>query len=125
MDRPIRKKKREAPNWVINSLKGLLLFLLFWNLNKQFPNGLLSVQSQPNYTRQYSPTPYIEEISFNHLLSTTKPKINHFMQWGQKKIPFLDPEIIEDKEIVYQQFSEAEFAKMWLDSFSLANSLHS
>lgn len=124
MDRPIRKKKPEAPDWVINSLKGLLLFLLFWNLNQQFPDGFLAVKNQPNKARQISPTPYIEEVSFNHLLSTTKPKINHFMKWGQRKIPFLDPEIVEGKDIFYQKFSETEFAKMWLDSFSLAYKGH-
>lgn len=117
MDRPIKKKKKnQTPDWVINSLKGFLLFLLFWNLNKQLPNGFLA---HPVITQQINPTPYIEEVSFNHLLSTTKPKINHFMEWGATKIPFLEPEIIEEVEIAYQVFSEAEFTKIWMDSFTL------
>ena len=120
MDKFIKKKKRkEAPDWVINSLKAFLLFLLFWNLQKQFPNGLVAVSSHPIKARQVNPTPYIEEISYNQLLSTTKPKINHFMEWGGAKIPFLDPEITAIDAVTYQVFSKAEFAKIWIDSFSI------
>ncbi len=120
MDKPRKKRKpNQAPDWVINSLKGLLLLLLFWNLNKQFPNGFFALTNQPDKASYVSPTPYIEKVSFNHLLSTTKPKINHFMEWGGKKIPFLDPEIMEPQDIAYQVFSEAEFAKIWIDSFTI------
>ncbi len=120
MDRPIKKRKRkDAPDWVINPLKGLLLFLLFWNINKHFPNGLFAGAHQANVPYQEHIPPYIEEISFNQLLSTTKPKINHFMKWGNEKISFLEPEIIAEAPIAYQVFSETEFAKIWIDSFTV------
>ncbi len=120
MDRPTKKRKPNgAPDWVINPLKGLLLFLLFWNINKQFPNGLFMVPNQADTAYQEHVSPYIEEISFNQLLSTTKPKINHFMKWGNKKISFLDPEVIDETPIAYQVFSETEFAKIWVDSFTV------
>jgi len=121
MDKFIKKKKpKDAPDWVINSLKVLLLLILFWNLNKQLPNGLLGgISNHASQNRPISPTPYIEEISYNQLLGTTTPKINHFMEWGGNKIPFLDPEITAIEAVQYQVFTKAEFAKIWVDSFSV------
>ena len=124
MDRIIKKKKPDTPDWVIYSLKALLLFLLFWNINKQFPDGFLAVTAKPDGAHQVYSAPYIEEISFNQLLSTTQPKINHFMEWGETKIPFLEPEIVEDAEITYQILSKQEFAEIWIDSFSIAYKGH-
>jgi len=119
MDRKIKKRKPRTPDWVIYSLKGLLLFLLFWNINKQFPNGILGISDKPRTTHRSYAAPYIEEVSFNQLLSTTQPKINHFMEWGGKKIPYIEPEILKEEAITYQVFSESAFAKIWSDSFNI------
>ena len=124
MDRIIKKKKPEHPDWLIYSLKGLLLFLLFWNINQQFPNGILAVTNHADTTPSTRTAPYIEEISFNQLLSTTKPKINHFMEWGTTKIPYLDPTINQEETISYITFSAQEFAKIWSDTFTLAYKGH-
>ncbi len=120
MDRIIKKKHPDqSPNWLIYVLKGLLLFLLFWNLNKQFPNGFLHVSSKPDkFHAVYNKTD-VEEVSYNQLLSTTRPKIDHYMQWGNSKIPFTDPEIKQPTAIPYQIFSQKEFANIWTDSFSV------
>jgi len=120
MDRIIKKKQPDqTPNWLIYSLKGLLLFLLFYNVNKHFPNGFLQVSSKPDkYHAVYNKTE-VEEVSFNQLLSTTRPKIDHYMQWGNRRIPFTDPEIKGPTEIPYQIFSQEEFASIWTDSFTV------
>ena len=119
MDRIIKKKKPKYPDWLIYSLKGLLLVLLCWNLNKQISKSFFNIVDKPKKAHKIIATPYIEEISFNHLLSTTRPKIDHYMQWGNKKIPFVDPEILEDKSIQYQTFTRNEFEKFWTEDFSL------
>lgn len=120
MDRPIKKKKPDqAPDWLIYSLKGLLLFLLFWNINKQFPDGYFAVTNKRISNHRSSGAPYVEEISYNQLLSTTQPKLDHFMEWGATKIPYLDPEIEALEKDHFNVYSKKEFAKIWVDSFSL------
>jgi len=121
MDKKIQKKQpdQQTPDWLINSLKGLLFFLLFWNINKQFPEGAFAVSDKSGqYHGVYNKTT-IEEVSFNQLLSTTRPKIDHFMKWGNRKISYTDPEINVPEEIPYQIFSQKEFSKIWTDSFTL------
>lgn len=120
MDRIIKKKKPDQyPDWLIYSLKGLLLFLLFFNINKQFPDGFLKVADKPDKFHPIYNKTEVEEVSFNHLLSTTQPKIDHYLKWGNKKLPFTDPEINASTEINYQVFSRKEFAEIWTDSFTL------
>ena len=120
MDRIIKKKKpNQAPDWLIYSLKGLLLFLLFWNINKHIPDDYFLVKDKPKKHYDIEGKPYIKEVSFSQLLSTTSPKINHFLQWGNQKIPFIEPEIETETAITYQTFTNKEFAKIWIDSFTL------
>jgi hypothetical protein len=120
MDRIIKKKKKDpTPDWIIYSLKGLLLFLLFWNINHHASKSYLSVATKPKKVSKIYHTPNIEEISYNQLMSTTKPKIEHYMQWDQQEIPFLDPDIKNEEVSIYQEFSNKDFYKIQLDSFTL------
>ena len=97
----------------------MLLFLLFWNIHKQFPNDAFTAPDKSDqYPAVYNKT-VVEEVSFNQLLSTTRPKIDHFMKWGNRKISYTDPEINAPAEIPYQIFSQKEFAQIWTDSFTL------
>ncbi|MEM6320686.1 MAG: hypothetical protein AAF960_23660 [Bacteroidota bacterium] len=120
MDRPIRRKRyHQAPAWLINALKGVLLLTLCWNVHQHWPveeTDLISRARLPN--SKLLPTPYIEEITFSELLSTTQPKINHFLEWSGHKIPYTDPELAGD-DILYQHFSNQEFSKIWSDNYVL------
>ncbi len=123
MDRLINKQKKDHPDWLINGLKGLLLFILCWNINKNLPENYFEVSDKPRGHRVF-PAHNIEEVSFTQLLSTTQPKIDHFMEWGGVKIPFSDPEIADNQTFEYEHFSKNTFKRIWTDSFSLSYKGH-
>lgn len=120
MDRLIKKKQKEpVPDWVIYSLKGLLLFLLFWNLNKHLPDNYFG-ESSVSYTPQkINVTPYIEEISYSRLLGTTQNKPDYYINWGNMEIPFQEPDFIDLENPTFTSISKKAFEKIYLDSFSL------
>ncbi len=118
MDRPIKKKKPEAPDWVIYSLKGLLLLLLFWNLGQQFSNEKL-FPANPHEPAPYYKKPQIEEIKYNELLSTTQPTLEHYLQWGKHQIPFLDPELILDNSVPAIQLTRKKLEALLKYPFTL------
>ncbi|MEM1122678.1 MAG: hypothetical protein AAGJ18_19700, partial [Bacteroidota bacterium] len=118
MDRLIKKRQPDHPDWLIYSLKGLLLFLLCWNIHQNLPKDYYVAKHVESKISGYS-TPHIEEISFTQLLSTTQPKVDHFLKWGGVKIPFTDPELMALDEIPYQHFTKNTFKNIWTDSFTL------
>ena len=122
MDRPIKKKKPDTPDWVINSLKGLLLLLLAWNIYQHFPKN-----SKPSFKTApyYDDNPKIEKIKYNELLSTTHPKIeNYLLHWAKQEIPFMDPELMMDDASSAIQLTYRELKLLLKDSFSLQYKNH-
>lgn len=118
MDRPIRKRKPDGPIWLINSLKVVLVMIFLWQIGHQVPDDYFGTTSKATAPEPFPSIPFIEEIRYEELLGTTHPIYSHYLKWGDKNIPYLDPETPLDNTPFYQlspdEFNSSSLKKMTL-----------
>lgn len=112
-----RKQPKQVPTWLMNSLKGFLLFLLAWKFISHYPTEDFFDYSRKAPERIYA-SDRTSTVKYNPILAGFPKLEQHYIQWGNHKIPYSDPEIA-DNQLDTITFSKDEFEQFWSDSISL------
>jgi len=91
------KKIEEAPLWLINTLKVLLLIVFVLQFVRHIPEGY--IQTTFNST---PPEPPIETIAYHQVLGTTLPTPTNHLYWGEQFLPYQAPDLNQDTDNYYE-----------------------